>query len=71
VDFLHVGWRVVGFLSSYPSTRNLSNYIEHLDVLAIDDYTYTVRRLLMCEYNLYYVLLGGGYTNRKSVVRQK
>jgi len=49
----------------------LSNYIEHLNVLAIDDCTYTVRRLLMCEYNLYYVLLGGGYTNRKSVVRQK
>ena len=45
-----------GFLSSHPSTRNLSNYVEVLNVLAIDDYACTVRRLLICEYNLYYML---------------
>ena len=37
-----------GFLSSHPSTRNLSNYVEALNALAIDDYTHTARRLLMC-----------------------
>ena len=45
---MRVDFWAVGFLSSHPSTRNLINYVEVLNVLAIDDYACTVRRLLMC-----------------------
>ena len=46
----------------------LIDHVEVLNVLAIDDYAHTARRLLICEYDLCYILLGGGYANRKSAV---